>query len=84
MADELRPESKARPAIAALCWPARSRAISRLLLIPGRRSARGRRARHAACRKRQHLKEGRGGRPRAGFRDFSLRSPERQMGRSAR
>jgi hypothetical protein len=33
---------------------------------------------------RQHLEEGRSGRPRAGFRDFSLRSPERQMGRSAR
>jgi hypothetical protein len=32
----------------------------------------------------QHLKEGRGRRPRAGFRDFSLRSPERGKGRSAR
>ena len=35
------------PAIAAHCWPARSRADCGLLLIPRGRSARGRRARHA-------------------------------------
>jgi len=38
------------PAITALCGPARSRAVCCLSLIPGRRSARRRRARHAACK----------------------------------
>jgi hypothetical protein len=38
--------------------PARSRAVSLLLLIPGRRSARGRRARHAECRACSHLRDG--------------------------
>jgi hypothetical protein len=54
------------------------------LLIPGRRSARGRRARHAECRACSHLRDGCHRIPRAGFRHFSLRSPERGTGRSAR
>jgi hypothetical protein len=64
--------------------PARSRAVSLPLVIPGRRSARGRRARHAECRACSHLRDGCRRIPRAGFRDFALRSPERRMGRSAR
>ena len=53
------------------------------LVIPGRRSARGRRARHAGCRMAAP-KEGSCGSPRAGFRDCALRSPECRKGRSAR
>jgi hypothetical protein len=64
-----------------LAW---SRAVSLLLVIPGRRSARGRRARHAECRACFHLRDGCRRIPRAGFRHFSLRSPERWKGRSAR
>jgi hypothetical protein len=50
MADEPRLDRRSTT-IAALCWPARSRADCGPFLIPGGRSARGRRARHAACRK---------------------------------
>ena len=64
--------------------PARSRAVSLPLVIPGRRSARARRARHAECRACFHLRDGCRRIPRAGFRHLSLRSPERQKGRSAR
>ena len=81
MADELR-QDESSPTIAALCWPARSRADG-CLVIPGRRSARGRRARHAECRL-VLLRDGCHRIPRAGFRDCSLRSPEHRKGRSAR
>jgi hypothetical protein len=43
------------------------------LVIPGGRSARGRRARHAQCTS-VLLRDGCRRIPRAGFRDFSLRS----------
>ena len=83
MADEPRPGRKLAP-IAAHRSPARSRADGLPLADPrvqvGPRTSRPARGLH----ERQHLKEGGGGRPRAGFRDFSLRSPEHRMGRSAR
>jgi hypothetical protein len=43
-------QDESSPAIAAHCGPARSRAVCCLWSIPGCRSARGRRARHAACK----------------------------------
>jgi hypothetical protein len=63
---------------------ARSRAVSLLPVIPGRTSARGRRARHTECRACSHLRESCRRIPRAGFRHLSLRSPERWTGRFAR
>ena len=82
MADELRPDRKlARQRGALLAGQEPRRLLP--LVIPGRRSARGRRARHAECTA-VHLRHGWRRIPRAGFRDFSLRSPERRMGRSAR
>jgi hypothetical protein len=82
MADEPRPGRKlARHRGALLAGQKPRRRL--LLVIPGRRSARGRRARHAECRA-VHLRDRCHRIPRAGSRDCSLRSPESQKGRSAR
>jgi hypothetical protein len=83
MADELRPDRKLarhRGALLAGQEPRRRSPPADPRPQVGPRTSRPARGPQG----RPHLKEGGGGRPRAGFRDFSLRSPERQMGRSAR
>ena len=83
MADELRPDRKLarhRGALPAGQEPRRRSPPADPRPQVGPRTSRPARG----LQDPPHLKEGCRRRPRAGFRDFSLRSPERQMGRSAR
>ena len=83
MADELRPDralDRHRGALLAGQEPRRPLPPADPRAQVGPRTSRPSRG----LQKRLQLKEGCGGRPRAGFRDFSLRSPEPRKGRSAR